>query len=54
MTLTPYMVLILAAYAVVIGPLGVVWIWSNAGERRSAKVKSTPSVESGETRQPTS
>jgi hypothetical protein len=42
MTLTPFMILILAGFAVFIGVLGVVSIWSNAGARRSSVVQAKP------------
>jgi hypothetical protein len=45
MTLTPFMILILAAFAVFIGVLGGVSIWSKAGERRS--VRAQPSRSAG-------
>ena len=46
MTLTPFMILILACYALFIGVLAVVSIWSNGGARQStkAKAKSEPEV----------
>jgi hypothetical protein len=45
MTLTPFMILILAAFAVFIGVLGVVSVWTKAGERRSVKAQSALSAE---------
>lgn len=39
MTLTPFMILILAAYALFIGVLSVVSIWSNGGARRATVAK---------------
>jgi hypothetical protein len=42
MTLTPFLILILAGYAVFIGVLGVVSIWSNGGARRSAGAQVKP------------
>jgi hypothetical protein len=42
MTLTPFMILILAGFAVFIGVLGAVSIWSNGGARRAAASKAKP------------
>jgi hypothetical protein len=39
MTLTPFMILILAAFAVFIGVLGGVSIWTMAGDRRSVRTE---------------
>lgn len=62
MTLTPFMILILAAFAVFVGVLGVVSIWSNAGVRREARgrpavqpaVRPAPGDRHGEARTPVS
>jgi hypothetical protein len=42
MTLTPFMILILTGYALFIGVLGVVSIWSNGGARRATAAKAKP------------
>jgi hypothetical protein len=42
MTLTPFMILILAGYALFIGVLGVVSIWSHGGSRRAGVAKTEP------------
>ena len=47
MTLTPYMILILAAFAVFIGVLGGVSIWTKAGPQRSARASPAPAPGAG-------
>jgi hypothetical protein len=42
MTLTPFMILILTGYALFIGVLGVVSIWSNGGAWRASVAKAKP------------
>jgi hypothetical protein len=39
MTLTPYLILVLAGFGVFVGVLGVVSIWSKGGDRRPARVQ---------------
>jgi hypothetical protein len=45
MTLTPFMILILAAFAVFIGVLGGVSLWTKAGDRRPARAQPARSAE---------
>jgi hypothetical protein len=52
MTLTPFMILILACYALFIGVVAVVSIWSNGG-RRAPMAKAKPASEASPRVSPT-
>jgi len=53
MTLTPFMILILAGYALFIGVLAVVSIWSNGAVRPAPVAKAEPTARASARTAPT-